>query len=298
MHGPLLRASLALLLPALAVVAQDGAALFTANCSACHVVDRAHVGPSLIEIARLYRGKPDAFLAWCREPQQKRPGMIPMPPMGHLGDERLKRVLGHILEVTKGKKEIVVRGVDRFRASPSMRKRPQVLRIFMPKCGPAAIAVAVDEDWSYCFDAGACRLRYVWIGDFVDGWPVWRGNGNALAGIVGEVVLREPASPLPVAADTERRFLGYRIENGLPSFRYQVGEVVVTERITGSDDGESLQRHFALSAPLESKRGKWRFVGSDSIDYESEHGSFAKDGTFVPAKGHEQQFTVTMREVR
>jgi cytochrome c551/c552 len=288
-----LRAPFALVLLVAAAPTQDGSNLFTANCAACHLVDRAHVGPSLIEIANLYRGKPDPFLAWCKAPQQKRQGVIAMPPMVHVGDANLMKVLEHILTVTEGKTEIVVDGVDRYRASPSMRKRPQVLRTFLPNCGPAAIAVAVDERWSYCFDAGACRLRYVWTGDFVDAWPVWRGNGDGLARIVGDVVLREEQHPLQPTEPVAPRFLGYRLEDGVPTFRYRLGEVELRERITVTADGSSLQRRFELSKPL---AGRWSFVGSAKLRYVSEDGTLAADGTFVPKPGHELAFTVTMQE--
>lgn len=290
-----LRTLFAFSLSTAALLAQDGAGLFLANCAACHMVDRAHVGPSLIEIARLYRGKPDEFLAWCRQPQQKRQGVIQMPPMGHLGEENLKKVLEHILTVTEGKTEIVVQGVDRFRASPSMRKRPQVLRTFLPDCGPAAIAVAVDERWSYCFDAGACRLRYVWSGDFVDAWPVWRGNGDGLAKIVGDVLLREERHPLQLPKDPVARFLGYRLERGVPTFRYRLGDVEVQERITVAEGGGALHRHFELSQPLDES---WLFVGSEHLRYESADGALSEGGRFAPGEGHERSFTVTMREVK
>jgi cytochrome c551/c552 len=291
----LLHAPFALVLLAATTPAQDGRNLFAASCAACHLVDRAHVGPSLIEIAGLYRGKPEQFLAWCKAPQQKRQGVIAMPSMVHVGDANLKQVLEHILTVTEGKTEIVVDGVDRFRASPSMRKRPQVLRTFLPDCGPAAIAVAVDERWSYCFDAGACRLRYVWTGDFVDAWPVWRGNGDALARIVGNVVLREERHPLQPVDPVAPRFLGYRLEGGVPTFRYRLGEVEVRERITVVADGSALQRRFELSQPLAAR---WRFVGSAQLRCESAAGTLAADGTFVPQAGQELVVTVTLREVK
>ena len=72
-----------------------------------------------------------------------------------------------------------------------MRRRPLVQRIFMPDAGPAAIAVAANDEWHFCWDAGPCRLRYVWKGDFIDEWPVWRGNGDAYAKVRGQVLLHE-----------------------------------------------------------------------------------------------------------
>ena len=64
-------------------------------------------------------------------------------------------------------------------------RRPLMYRIFMPDASPAAIAVALPHGVSYCWDAGNCRLRYAWIGGFVDPMPVWRANGNGLAKIIG-----------------------------------------------------------------------------------------------------------------
>lgn len=272
---------------------EQGELLFGAMCAACHVHDRMHVGPSLVEIAGLYGDKRKDFLAWCKDPQPKRKGVIQMPSMAALTDAHLMSIHGYIVASTKGMKEVVVKDADKFRASPSMRKRPLVMRLFMPDAGPAAIAVAVNNDYHFCFDAGACRLRYVWKGDFVDGWPVWKSNGNGLAKVVGEVLLREAKSPLPVAENAKRKFLGYRLKDGLPTFRYRVGEVEVQERITMSSDGQALARHFVLrGAPAD-----WRmmFVASDKLDYFSEHGLF-EGAMFTPNKGKEAAFTVIMEE--
>jgi cytochrome c551/c552 len=270
---------------------QDGKALFTAFCSACHMPDRMHVGPSLVEIARLYHDKPADFLAWCREPKPKRQGVIQMPSMAMLEEAQLLAIRGHILAVTEGVEEVIVENADRFRASPSMRRRPLVQRLFLPDAGPAAIAVATGDRLHFCWDAGACRLRYVWKGDFIDGWPVWRANGNALAEILGEVVLREAKSPLPVAEDGARKFLGYRMKDGLPTFRYRLGVVEVEERITLTADEKALARGFSLkNAPAD---WKLTFTRSDQITYRSADGTF--DGlVFTPAADKTASFTVIL----
>lgn len=256
--------------------AQDAKTLFTMNCAACHLPDRQLVGPSLVEISKLY-GNPKKlpeFLAWCKEPKQKRQGVIQMPPMAHVSDENLKLILGHIVEAAKGLKEVKVKGQDPFYASPSMRKRPNVMRIFMPEAGPAAIAVAVNDELHYCWDAGECRLRYIWKGDFIDGWPYWRGNGNGLAKIQGDIFLREKKSPLPVPADAQPEFLGYRIVNELPVFRYRLGDLEVTEEITPTPDGKALERSFIItSGPHPSQL---HFTPSETVTYTSGDGSWKK----------------------
>ena len=274
---------------------EQGKLLFGAMCAACHVHDRMHVGPSLVEIAGLYGDKRKDFRTWCKDPKPKRKGVIQMPSMASLTDDHLNSIHGYIVASTKGLKEVVVKNADKFRASPSMRRRPLIMRLFMPLAGPAAIAVAVNDDYHFCFDAGECRLRYVWKGDFVDGWPVWKGNGNGLAKIVGDVLMREAKSPLPVAKDAKRKFLGYRVKHGLPTFRYLIGKVKVEERISMSDDGQALARRFVLhGAPTD-----WQmtFTASDTLDYFSDDGRF--DGlVFTPnkRKGKVQAFTIIMEE--
>ncbi|MCR9243891.1 MAG: hypothetical protein NXI31_02590 [bacterium] len=278
---------------ATALPGQDGKQLFQSFCGACHLPDRVHVGPSAIEIAGLYRGKRAEFLAWCKAPSPKRKGVIQMPPMGYLGDAKLTAIHRHILASTVGQKEVVVKNADRFRASPSMRRRPLVMRIFMPDAGPAAIAVAVNDDYHYCFDAGACRLRYVWQGDFIDGWPVWRANGNALAKIVGDIVLREPRSPLPVQQSDKRKFLGYRLRAGLPTFRYRLGEVRVEERITPLPGGRGLARRFRLEGAPRDWR--LRLTAPVGMTWRSGDGEF--DGLeFTPAVSKRAEFTLTLEQ--
>ncbi|MCH2063596.1 MAG: c-type cytochrome [Roseibacillus sp.] len=263
---------LATVLPAIPLSAQDGKTLFTQHCAACHLPDRQLVGPSLVEVSKLYSAKIDEFLAWCKKPIQKRKGVIQMPPMGHVGDPNLKLIHAHILEASKGLKEIKVRGLDPFYASPSMRKRPQVQRLFMPEAGPAAIAVAVNDELHYCWDAGECRLRYIWKGDFIDGWAVWRGNGNGLAKIQGEVLLREEKNPVPYldlvdSARPRPKFLGYSLVEGLPTFRWRAGKIEVTETIRPTSDGKALTRSFAVTGEIPSAL---KFKSSDKMSVSTE----------------------------
>ena len=236
---------IASLLAALPLPAQDGKTLFAQHCAACHLPDRQLVGPSMVEVSKLYSTRIEEFLAWCKMPVQKRKGVIQMPPMAHVGDANLALIHAHIIQASQGVKEIKVKGLDPFYASPSMRKRPQVQRIFMPEAGPAAIAVAVTDELHYCWDAGECRLRYIWKGDFIDGWTVWRGNGNGFAKIQGEVLLREKKSPLIIPASSgSPRFLGYSLKDGLPTFRWRVGKIEVMERISPTANGKALHRSF------------------------------------------------------
>ena len=163
-------------------------------------------------------------------------------------------LMNGMMNVSKRAAVGIVRGKarsDPYFTSPSMRKRPQVRRIFMPEAGPAAIAVAVNDEFHYCWDAGECRLRYIWKGDFIDGWSVWKGNGNGLAAIEGDVLLREDTSPLGDLLSQQENppeFLGYSISDGLPSFRWKTGGFVVEETIRPDAGGKALARTFAIKS--------------------------------------------------
>jgi len=249
----------------------DGVQLFTTNCSACHLLDQMVVGPSLVEMRELYNGKPDDFVKWSIEPQKKRPDAIEMPSMVHVGDEGLRAIYEHVMKVSKGVQEKQQQSGDPFADSPVQAKRPQVQRIFMPDAGPAAIAVALDDGLSLCWDAGECRLRYSWNGGFIDGFPYWKGNGSSLAKILGEIRYVEKESPFP---DSEQhKFYGYRIEEGLPIFKYRLGERMFTESFSPMLGGGGFSRHFTTS-PLSPGPLELDFPSDQSVEYGSDKGTW------------------------
>lgn len=236
-----------------ASAAPDGKLLFTTNCSACHMLDQLVVGPSLVEIRSLYDGKPEEFVKWSIAPQKKRPGAIEMPSQAHIGEEGLRAIYTHVMEVSKGVVAKKQEKGDPFAAAPAQTVRPQVQRIFMPNASPASIAVALDATNSLCWDAGTCRLRYAWTGGFIDGFPYWQGNGSSLAKITGTVKYTEQASPF--GKDAAVKFHGYGIKDELPVFRYTAGGRKVTESYSPIGGGEGFKRTFSVewasdSAPL------------------------------------------------
>ena len=128
-------------------------------------------------------------------------------------------------------------------------RRPLIYRIFMPDASPAAIAVALPHGVSYCWDAGTCHLRYAWIGGFVDPMPVWKGNGNGLAKIIGNKFYVAPKD-FPISAGTtdshKVQFKGYRKIDGHPEFHYTINDMDVYERISALPSGMGLMRHFRI----------------------------------------------------
>lgn len=269
--------------------APDGAQLFTTNCSACHMLDQMVVGPSLAEIRGLYDGKREDFLKWCIAPQKKREGVIEMPSMVHIGEEGLQAIYAHVMEVAKGVKEKKRAAGDPFAASPLYLARPQVRRIFMPDAGPAAIAVALDQNNSLCWDAGECRLRYAWTGGFIDGFPYWRGNGSSVAALVGTVKYVEEKSPF--AGSGAVKFLGYSLKAQLPVFRYRVGERQVTESFSPVATGMGFQRNFSVT-PTPNAPLVLEFTQRDGVMITTDKGTLVGTKlTLAPADA--AQFTLT-----
>ncbi len=73
-----------------------GPTLFNNTCSACHATDRVLIGPSLREIASLYRDNPQGIVTWTRNPGRKRPDMQPMPAF-QLDPAVLRQVAEHMI---------------------------------------------------------------------------------------------------------------------------------------------------------------------------------------------------------
>lgn len=267
----------------------DGAALFTLNCSACHQLDQPLVGPSLAEIRTLYLKKPDAFVKWCVAPGRKRLGAIEMPSMVHVGEAGLLAIHAHIMAVAKGvvaKKPVVA---DPFIASPSLTARPLVQRIFMPNAGPAAIAVALDDKTSLCWDAGECRFRYAWTGGFIDGYPYWRANGSSQAKIIGTVRYTELTPLFPGKPE----FKGYQIKDGLPVFRYLIGSREITETFAAAPNGPGITRTFTFSPPPSAPL-VLKLPASAKIKTTCDTGTLAKNQlTLTPEQA--ARFTLTHR---
>lgn len=262
----------------------DGKMLFTQNCSACHVLDQALVGPSLVEIHTLYGENPDGFVEWCNAPGKKRPEAIDMPSMAHLGEENLLAIRQYILSISDGVAEKKVTGLDAF---ANQTAGPKVQRIFMPDAGPAAIAVALDATTSLCWDAGVCRLRYAWTGGFIDGYPYWKGNGSRLATVVGEIRYVESVSPF--GGETPVRFHGYDLVERLPVFRYSAGGLEVGESFKALPEGKGIQRHFTVAT---NKHLSLTFPANAKISITSNRGTLA-GGVLRLTADEARDFTLT-----
>ena len=123
-----------------------------------------------------------------------------------------------------------------------------IKRMFMPDAGPASVAVSQPDGRSYCWDAGACRLRYAWAGG-----PIVKVKMGVAPKLTGPLLFRATVGfPLRIGSDPGKvpgrvRYLGYRLDAaGEPEFEYDVDGVNVRERITLSRG--KVQRTFRTDA--------------------------------------------------
>lgn len=77
---------------------RPGERLFKDICGACHGLDHVVVGPPLLEIARLYAGRPEGIVGWASAPGKKRAGFPQMPAFAQLGDAKLHLIATYMLE--------------------------------------------------------------------------------------------------------------------------------------------------------------------------------------------------------
>lgn len=134
------------------------------------------------------------------------------------------------LDITKAEKDPVT-GVE--------RQVPVVVKAEKGVAG--AIAVNHGPEFSYVWDSTECRLLYAWRGGFLDMNTYWGKEPGAYRPkmyvplLMGYVVYRA-SGPLPLAkeSDPAPKFLGYRMVNGGPEFRYQIGTKIYRETILPS----------------------------------------------------------------
>ncbi len=174
---------------------------------------------------------------------------------------------------------------------------PYVCRIFMRDSGPAAIAVALPGDQNYCWDAGACRLRYVWRGAFIDPMPHWTGNGDGLAEVLGRIYYRAPGGMQLHVGSLEKepvvKFLGYRLVQKFPEFHYTLDGVDVRELIKPQHHG-GLEITFTVANAKQPVSYKSDSQGGAA--FTSSAGEF-KNGVLTLSADKAKTFTVALTEI-
>lgn len=133
---------------------------------------------------------------------------------------------------------------------PYPREMPTLTRLFMPESSPAAIAVGMEKDQSYNWDAGYSHLRYVWSGGYIDPSKQWDAKSHEVAEIVGEIYYRNTVGfPFRIAQKDsvpKPEFLGYRLIDGYPRFKYKMGNITVEELILPAEETPGFKIQYSL----------------------------------------------------
>jgi len=197
---------------------------------------------------------------------------------------------------------------------------PVVYRTFMPGASPAAFAVALPGNHYYCWDAGESRLRYVWTkGGFIKSNQAhWSSNGKPVAEFNGTPYYRAKTSLLreetfealsktnmqkPIYDTSEAddfplkiegakgtpRFLGYRLVEGYPKFRYSQGKHVITELIRMNNEKTGIRRTFTISPP---SRTVLKLSSTSLASTSADRGIMKKDGMLNLSSSESAEFSV------
>lgn len=176
---------------------------------------------------------------------------------------------------------------------------PYLYRVLMPDAGPAAIAVCLPHEVAYCWDAGACRLRYAWQGGFLDMMDYWTVKGEPHAKILGPIFYRDKTEyPLRIgepglipAVD----FKGYRLIDRYPEFHYEIDGWEVFELIHPLPDGSGLIRSFRIP---DARQALW-FVhaGDDGVSYTASVGKWENERLRLTPE-EAKSFTITLTQAK
>ena len=181
---------------------------------------------------------------------------------------------------------------------PYKTEPPYLYRIFMPDAGPAAIAVSLPNELSYCWDAGSCRLRYAWQGGFIDPDNYFNKKAEKYAKVVGAVFYRDKTSyPLKFSPDIDPvvAFKGYRMIDNYPEFHYTIDGKNVYEMIKSKEDGTGLIRSFRI--PQGSQPLYFIFDHRDGAEYLSSKGKVIGNEIHLTA-ADAREFVIVMTRKR
>lgn len=172
---------------------------------------------------------------------------------------------------------------------------PYIYRVFIDGASPAAIAVSLPGDLSYCWDAGTCKLRFAWSGGFLDNSELWKGKGDVSAKVVGNVFFRDKTQfSFSFSADNKvpkLDYKGYKLINRYPEFHYTLNGIDVYELILPKADGKGLNRTFRI--PNVKSTVWFNTDQSDGVKYEALKGSWEGNRLKLTSK-EARRFSIIM----
>uniref|UniRef100_UPI00404B3C5C plastocyanin/azurin family copper-binding protein n=1 Tax=Daejeonella sp. TaxID=2805397 RepID=UPI00404B3C5C len=193
-------------------------------------------------------------------------------------------------KVNEGNKTSIVKPLH-----PYTPVSPYLYRVFIEGASPAAIAVSLPSNLSYCWDASACKLRFAWSGGFLDNSELWKGKGDVLAKVVGTLFFRDKTEfPLSIGNHDGFQvvdYKGYSLINRYPEFHYTLNGLDVYELIMPNNNGTGLIRKFRI--PGANKIVWFNTNPTDGVSYISSAGKW-KNGKLKLVPKQAIDFSITM----
>lgn len=172
---------------------------------------------------------------------------------------------------------------------------PYLFRTFLPDTGPDAIGVSLTANISYCWDAGACRLRYAWEGGFLDFTKFWQSYKRYSVQLIGNIFYRDMTHfPLHIGRPDHRptvKFKGYKLINRYPEFHYTIDGLDVYELILPPDKGIGMVRTFQI--PDATQPIWFTFSPEDGVEYACSVGEW-QDGKLRLSPTDARKFSIVM----
>ncbi len=173
---------------------------------------------------------------------------------------------------------------------------PYIYRVFIDGSSPAAIAVSLSDNLSYCWDAGTCKLRFAWSGGFLDNSELWKGKGDVSAKVIGKIFFRDKTQfPLSFNADNiapKLDYKGYKLIKRFPEFHYTLNGFDIYELIHPAADGKGLSRTFRIP---DIKGAIWFNTDPfDGVKYVSSVGTWVGNRLKLTA-GEARKFSIIMK---
>jgi hypothetical protein len=230
-------------------------------------------------------------------------GFVMYGAMYVIKDDSLPDIMND-LNIPESRRNLMAMGNDDDGAGSHMKMNsystklipPYLYNVYIEGASPAAIAVHLTEDLSYCWDETTCQLRFAWKGDFVDMSDIWKGHFNASAKVPGDIFFRDHINaPIRLGENAVVpvvKYKGYRLINRLPEFHYTLDGIDVFELIRPKADGTGLISNFRIP---HTNRVIWFFTNpeDDAIEYEFSKGKF-KNGKLRLATAEAKDITITM----
>ena len=189
--------------------------------------------------------------------------------------------------------------VEKNKKHPYSLEPPYYYRTYVEGASPAAIIVRLPKQLSYCWDAGVCRFRFAWKGDFVDNEELWKGHRDAKSEILGDVFYREEQE-LPIqignkASPSKKTFKGYKItDGGYLEFHFVMDGMDVFETIKEWKDGKGLVRTFRIPGLKEDVY--FNYTSTKDVQYYYKDQALSGNRLKIPSK-EGTQFSVALKIV-